>query len=521
MPSRETLSETHEKISKILLPLDKSLGLGFQLLKKTKVYDGLKNTLYEGGKTLSSFNIKTFNRLKVFGLEKLPPKGGYLLAANHQSWLDPQVLTVGIPRKIHFLIKSELTQWPLVRHFVEISHTIIIRRQGDEKALSEAADLLKKGEVVCIFPEGTIPGEEEIPRWAINKQTGLLDGKTGVIRLAQKASVPIVPVGISGTGRAFPPEAYPRMDIHPLPKPHPVKLRIGKPISLRQYSGKNLSREELRNETKKVMRTISALVDHTQNYIPLDIPMEEIPQYNKIGVLLLHGFTSGKDAVSGLLPHLEKLKIPYKMPVLRGHQSRFQDLQGVTYKDWVADAEKALLELSKTVDKLIVVGLSMGGLVTLKLAMDHADKIAGIVTIAAALKFADPLAGFSKVLSKVVPYWPGPKTFNDKNLAKNNTNYKWFPTKTFVSLYDFAKVIEENLYKVKVPILVVHSKEDHVISASAANTIYEKVASPHREIKWFYKSGHEMMQDMEAEDVFKAIDEFVLKFRKTPSAIPS
>lgn len=521
MPDREIFSEKHEKIAKILLPFDLGVDASVRLLKRVKAYEPLKNTLYEGGKSLSSFNLKKFNRLKIAGLENLPKKGGYLLAANHQSWLDPQVLSVSIPRKIHFLIKSELTQWPLVRHFVQLSPVIIIRRQGDEKALSEAAELLKQGEVVCIFPEGTIPGEENIPRWAINKQTGLLDGKTGMIRLALKAGVPIVPLGISGTGRSFPPEAYPRMDINPFPRPHPVKVRIGKALSLNHYVRKNLSREQLRDETKKVMKAISALVDHTQNYIPMDIPMEELPQYNKIGVLLLHGFTSGKKAVSGLLPHLEKLKIPYQMPVLRGHQSRFQDLQGVTYKDWVADAEKALLELSKTVDKVVIVGLSMGGLVALKLAMAHAEKIAGIVTVAAALKFADPLAGFSKVLSKVVPYWPGPKTFNDKKLAKNSSNYKWFPTKSFVSLYDFAKVIEEDLYKVRVPILVIHSKEDHVISASAANTIYEKVSSPHREIKWFYKSGHEMMQDMEAEEVFKTIENFVLKFRKTSHATPN
>lgn len=242
--------------------------------------------------------------------------------------------------------------------------------------------------------------------------------------------------------------------------------------------------------------------------------MEELPQYNKIGVLLLHGFTSSLKAVDGFLPHLQKLNIPYKMPALRGHGTRFQDLTGVTYEDWYEDAERALLELSKTVDKVIVVGLSMGGLVTLRLAMNHPDKIAGIVTVAAALKFADPLAGFSKILAKFVPYWPGPKTFNDKKLAKNSSNYKWFPTKAFVSLYDFAKIVEKDLPKVKVPILIIHSKQDHVISPNATDIIYEKISSPYREIKWFYKSGHEMMQDMEAEEVFETMDEFIVKFQK-------
>lgn len=513
MPSSELFSEKHPKLSKILLPLDLSMGAGLQLLKHLQAYEPLKKSFNEGSKILHSFNFKKLHGLKVQGLENLPQKGGYILAVNHQSWLDPQILSAGIPRKIHFIIKSELTRWPLIRHFIELTPTIVIRRKGDEKALQEAADLLKQGEVVCIFPEGTIPGEEGIPRSAIQHDTGLLKGKTGVVRLAIKSGLPIIPVGISGSGKSFPPEAYPRMEINPLPRSHPIRLKIGKAIKLRTQN-QNPSREQLREQTNKVMEMISSLVDHRQNYIPLDIPMEEIKKYNKIGVLLIHGFTSGDKAVEGLVPHLKKLGIPYIKPTLRGHGSRFQNLKGVTHKDWYADAEKALLELAKKVDKVVVVGLSMGGLVTLKLAMEHPDKIAGIVTVAGALKFADPLAGFSKILAKFVPYWPGPKTFNDSEMAKNNTNYKWFPTKTFVSLYDFSKIIEKDLSRVKVPILVIHSKKDRIILPSAATTIYEKVSSAHREIKWFEKSGHEMMQDMEAEEVFNSIDEFLLKFRK-------
>lgn len=242
--------------------------------------------------------------------------------------------------------------------------------------------------------------------------------------------------------------------------------------------------------------------------------MKEIKQYNKIGVLLLHGFTSGDKAVSGFVPHLKKLNIPYIRPTLRGHGTRFQDLRGVTYNEWYEDAEKALLELSKKVDKVIVVGLSMGGLVTLKLAMEHSNKIAAIVTVAAALKFSDPLAGFSKILSLLVPYWPGPKTFNDRESAKQNSNYKWLPTNAFASLYDFSKIIEKDLPRVKVPILIIYSKLDRTIPVSAAKIIYKKVSSPHREIVCFEKSGHEMMQDLEAEEVFKTIDQFIVKFRK-------
>ncbi|MFO1518207.1 MAG: alpha/beta fold hydrolase [bacterium] len=485
--SQERFIEKHERLNQLLRPLDLGLSAGVNLLKKLRVYDPLRQGLFQGTKKLVGMNLKRLHQLKVEGLDHLPKKGGAIIAANHQSWLDAQVLGVGIPKKVCFLAKSEFTDWPLLRHFIELSDSIFIRRGGDEEGLDNAVKRLKKGEYICIFPEGTIPGEEDIPRTAVEKDTGLLRGKTGAVRLALKAGVPIIPVGLTGTGKAFPPEAYPRMEVAPFPKSLPVKIKIGKPITFNGSVGKELSRDELRVETKRVMKAISELVDHKQNYIPLDIPMKELPRYNKVGVLVLHGFTSDIKTVDGLKPYLDKAHLKSSFPVLRGHGTKFQDLNGVTWKDWYADAEKAFLDLAKTVDKVVVVGLSMGGLVALELGVKHASKIAGVVTVAAALKFADPLSPLTPILSKVVPYWPSPNAFHDKKLAKNSRNYKWFATSAFASLFEFAQKVEDDLPKLKVPILVLHSKKDQVIAPRAANIIYEKVSSEHRDIKWFFQ----------------------------------
>ena len=506
--------EKHEKLNKLLKPLDIGLGAGVNVLKKLKVYEPLRRTLFHGARGLVHYNLKKMHRLKVDGLENLPKKGGAILAANHQSWLDAQVLGVALRRPVCFLAKSEFIEWPLLRHFIELSDSIFIRRGGDEKGLEDATNRLRKGDLICIFPEGTIPGEEDIPRTAVEKDTGLLRGKTGAVRLALNAKVPIIPIGLTGTGKAFPPEAYPRMEIAPFPKNLPVKIKVGKPIHLNGHLGKDPTRDQLREETKKVMKAISQLIDHKENYIPMEVPLKDLPKYNKIGVLVLHGFTSHVRTVDGLKPYLQKAHLKFSFPVLRGHGTKFQDLNGVTHRDWYHDAEKAFLQLSKQVDKVIVVGLSMGGLVTLELAMKHANKIAGIITVGAALKFADPLSGLTPLMSKLVPYWPSPNAFHDKKLAKNSRNYKWFPTRAFASLYEYAQKIERDLSKVKVPILVIQSKKDQIISPKAANIIYEKVSSDYRDIRWFLKSGHEMMQDMEAKEVFQSIMGFVQHFQK-------
>jgi len=231
---------------------------------------------------------------------------------------------------------------------------------------------------------------------------------------------------------------------------------------------------------------------------------------HSLGVLVLHGFTSSLKAVDGLLPHLEKNKIPFEIPILRGHSTSVQELAKTDFEDWYHDAEAALLRLSKKVDRIIIVGLSMGGMITLKLAMEHPQKIVGIVTVAAALKFSDPLAGLSPFISKIIPYWPSPKTFNDPHCAKQNTNYKWFSTKAFASLYKASQDIETNLGRVKAPLLIIHSRKDKTIPIHAAEILFEKVGSKEKEIVWFEKSGHEMMQDLEAEAVFERIMKFIL-----------
>jgi len=284
-------------------------------------------------------------------------------------------------------------------------------------------------------------------------------------------------------------------------------------MDLSAYHGQELDHTTLRELTDELMHRISSLVDHRSNYAPIEVPIAPPHRHEKLAVLLLHGFTSSTDTVDGLLPYLEREQIPCERPILRGHGTRYQDMRGVTARHWYADADRALLDLWKRGYHVVVVGLSMGGLVALELAMRHPDVVAGVVTVAGALKFADPLSGLSPLLAKLVRYWPSPESFNDPELAKNCTNYPKFATDAFVSLYNYSRHIAERLPEMHVPIRILQSKADTIVAPEAANIIYERVSSPIRQIVWFEKSGHEMMQDMEAKAVFAEIMNFVKQFR--------
>jgi carboxylesterase len=237
----------------------------------------------------------------------------------------------------------------------------------------------------------------------------------------------------------------------------------------------------------------------------------------KLGALILHGLTSSLDCVNGLVPNMERNGIPYRMPVLRGHMTRAEDLIGVTWHDWYADGEAALLDLCQQVDKAVVIGLSMGGQVALQLAMDHPEKVDSVVTAAGAVRLKNPLAPgnglafLQPLVVKLVKFWPMPAVYTDMSLAANDTNYRKVPMDAVVSFLEYGSIIERRLPEVKAPILIIQSRRDQLVKEDTAQFIYDHVSSTNKRIVWFEKSRHEMMRDLEREDVFKTIESFVLE----------
>ncbi len=270
---------------KLILKIAWAIDWVFRIFNRIVITLGLRElvtTLLRGVTRVLLFTIhKLYFRLEIIGHSNIPKVGGVLLAVNHQSYLDPPLVGICAWRRVTFISKIENFKIPILGPLMEIGGAYPVVRGGDDAALETFIDLLKKGHLMSIFPEGTIPAEEEIPRSAIEPKTGLLKGKTGVIRLALKARVPIVPVGLSGTGRALCPEAVPRGQTLPIPKPVKITVRYGKPIDLSRYYDVPVTKELLRELTDQVMLEISQLVDHTRNFIPMTVPVTD-ETYQKI-----------------------------------------------------------------------------------------------------------------------------------------------------------------------------------------------------------------------------------------------
>lgn len=138
--------------------------------------------------------LRILYRLRCQGVERLPAEGGYVLAANHCSSLDPWPLGMALyPRRyLRFMAKSELFWFPL-GPFISACGAFPVRRgQRDQDAVDTAVRLCREGHVVVMFPEGTRRAKglrkRHEARW-----------RSGAARIALEAGVPLVPAGISGT----------------------------------------------------------------------------------------------------------------------------------------------------------------------------------------------------------------------------------------------------------------------------------------------------------------------------------
>jgi len=178
-------------------------------------------------------------RLRAEGVENLPQSGGYVLAANHVSNLDPWPL--GLPiwpkRYLRFMAKSELYWWPL-RHVINAGGGFPVRRgERDVEAIAKAVELAREGHVIAMFPHGTRQVKGLVKRYQPKSHTG-------AARIALEAGVPLVPAAIEGTDR--------------LTRLGPLRVRYGKPIPLDDLRGKDPS-VAAREATDRLMAEIERL----------------------------------------------------------------------------------------------------------------------------------------------------------------------------------------------------------------------------------------------------------------------
>jgi 1-acyl-sn-glycerol-3-phosphate acyltransferase len=184
--------------------------------------------------------VKLVYRLRETGLENLPA-GGYVLAANHTSNFDPWPLAMPLypRRQVRFMAKSELFN-PVLKPILLAGGAFPVRRgAADLEAINRAVELVRDGEIVVMFPEGT-------RRSKGFRKTREAKAHTGAARIALTADAPLVPAAIKGTDR--------------LTRLGPLRVAYGPPIPVDDLRGMEIA-PAAREATDRLMAAIHGLED--------------------------------------------------------------------------------------------------------------------------------------------------------------------------------------------------------------------------------------------------------------------
>jgi 1-acyl-sn-glycerol-3-phosphate acyltransferase len=193
----------------------------------------------------------------VEGEQNIPESGGVIFASNHLSFSDSFFLPLVVPRRVTFLAKSDyftgrgVKGRATARFFKAIGQLPVDRAGGGagEAALRSGLKVLRRGEVLGIYPEGTRSPDGRLYR-----------GRTGVARMALEAGVPVIPVAMVGTDKAQPTGKK-------IPKIMRIGVRIGTPLDFSRYEGMEDDRFVLRSITDEIMYELLLL--SKQEYVDM------------------------------------------------------------------------------------------------------------------------------------------------------------------------------------------------------------------------------------------------------------
>jgi 1-acyl-sn-glycerol-3-phosphate acyltransferase len=193
--------------------------------------------------------LRVFFRPWVEGIENIPCSGGAILASNHLSFSDSLFLPLVLERRVTFLAKGDYfngrgVKGKLTAAFFRGINQVPVDRGGgraSEAALIAGVDILKSGDLLGVYPEGTRSPDARLYR-----------GKTGIARMALEAGVPVIPVAMINTFDVQPPGQI-------VPHIKRVGIRIGEPLDFSRYAGLESDRFVLRSITDEIMYELMQL----------------------------------------------------------------------------------------------------------------------------------------------------------------------------------------------------------------------------------------------------------------------
>lgn len=147
---------------------------------------------YRFAQYVSWFYFKAFHRLEVHGIKNVPQSGSFILASNHSSYFDPPALGCRLPRNLHYFARDSLFFWPLGVLISNLNSIPVNRSQLDISTLKRVLKVLKGGDPLLLFPEGTRSADGNLG-----------EGKKGIGLLLAKSQVDVLPARVTGGNKVL------------------------------------------------------------------------------------------------------------------------------------------------------------------------------------------------------------------------------------------------------------------------------------------------------------------------------
>lgn len=234
----------------------------------------------------------------------------------------------------------------------------------------------------------------------------------------------------------------------------------------------------------------------------------------RIGVLLSHGFTGSPASMVPWGRQLAAAGHTVSVPRLPGHGTTWQEMNTTTWHDWYGELDAALTGLRHTCDWVAVCGLSMGGALALRLAERRPDDVGALVLVNPAIAMKRLDLRFVPLLSRVLPSMPG--IGNDIKMAgQDEIGYDRTPLKALASQLHLWRDVRKNLDRVRAPLLMFHSVEDHVVDPTTVRLVMNGVWSPVRELVELTDSYHVATLDHDAPVIMERAAQFIADHANT------
>ncbi|MEW2220485.1 alpha/beta fold hydrolase [Streptomyces sp. NPDC006990] len=219
------------------------------------------------------------------------------------------------------------------------------------------------------------------------------------------------------------------------------------------------------------------------------------------GVLLCHGFTGSPQSLRPWAEDLAGHGLTVSLPLLPGHGTRWEELAVTGWEDWYATVDRELRLLRDRCEQVFVCGLSMGGALALRLAARHGAAVRGIVLVNPATTFPR-MQGYALTLGRfLIRSAPGIADDIAKG-GRHEVGYDRVPTRAAYAMRDLVRVVRGDLPEVTQPLLLLHSRTDHVVPPTDSALVLSRVSSTDVTETVLEHSYHVATLDHDAEQIF-------------------